>query len=675
MSQLNPRQREAIRYIDGPLLVLAGAGSGKTRVITQKIVYLIRDCHIAPRHIAAVTFTNKAAKEMKSRVAESLNKGEGRGLHVSTFHTMGLNIIRREHKALGFKPGFTIYDTQDCLSIIKELMRKAYGDDADVEAVQRCISHWKNAMIEPEQALYDAVGDEKKLHAARIYEAYNRQIKTYNAVDFDDLIRLPVQLFRGEAGILDKWQNRIRYLLVDEYQDTNTAQYQLVKLLVGARGALTVVGDDDQSIYAWRGAQPENLAHLQRDFPTLKVIKLEQNYRSTGCILQAANQLIDNNHHVFPKTLWSELGFGETIRILHANNEEHEAQRVVSQLLHHKFQTRSQFRDYAILYRGNHQSRLFERHLREHQIPYRLTGGTSFFTYTEVKDIMAYIRLVVNNDDDHAFLRIANTPRREIGPNTLQTLAAYATERGISLFDASFELGLEQRLSERAIKRVREFVEWVSRFSHRSESGDIKSLVKDLVGEIDYLTWLQDICRDASSAERKMENVDELIAWIGQLADQQEDSPGKNNGLDQIVSRLQLMDILDRQENEQERDCVNLMTLHAAKGLEFPFVYIVGVEEEMLPHRTSIEEDNIEEERRLAYVGITRAQKELTLTYAAKRKRAGEWAECQPSRFLSELPQETVVWDKDVVVADPEERQKRGQAYLANLRGILGESV
>ena len=671
MSQLNSRQREATRYIGGPLLVLAGAGSGKTRVITQKIVYLIRDCQIVARHIAAVTFTNKAAKEMKSRVAESLKKSESRGLNVSTFHTLGLNIIRREHKVLGYKPGFTIYDTQDCLSIIKELMRKTYGDDADVEAVQRCISHWKNALIEPEQALYEAVGDEKKLHAARIYEAYNRQIQTYNAVDFDDLIRLPVQLFRHHSAVLDKWQNRIRYLLVDEYQDTNTAQYQLVTLLVGPRGALTVVGDDDQSIYAWRGAQPENLALLQKDFPNLKVIKLEQNYRSTSCILQAANQLIDNNHHVFPKTLWSELGFGERIRVLHANNEEHEAQRVVSQLLHHKFQYRSQFRDYAILYRGNHQSRLFERHLREHQIPYRLTGGTSFFTYTEVKDIMAYARLIVNNDDDHAFLRIANTPRREIGPNTLENLAAYATERGVSLFDASFELGLEQRLSGRALKRVREFVEWVGRFSHRSENGDVKSLIKDVVAEIDYLTWLQDNCRDVASAERKMENVDELIDWMGQLADQQ----GDKARLEDIVSRLQLMDILDRQENEQDRDCVNLMTLHAAKGLEFPYVYMVGVEEELLPHRTSIEEENIEEERRLAYVGITRAQKELTLTYAAKRKRAGEWVECQPSRFLSELPSDTVVWDKDVVVADPEERQKRGQAYLANLRGILGESV
>ena len=356
---------------------------------------------------------------------------------------------------------------------------------------------------------------------------------------------------------------------------------------------------------------------------------------------------------------------------MHANNEEHEAQRVVSQLLHHKFQYRSQFRDYAILYRGNHQSRLFERHLREHQIPYRLTGGTSFFTYTEVKDIMAYVRLIVNNDDDHAFLRIANTPRREIGPATLETLASYATERRVSLFDASFELGLEQRLAERSVKRLRQFVEWVSRFSHRSEHGDIKSLVKDVVGEIDYLSWLQDICRDAARAERKMENVDELIAWMGQLAQQQ----GDKAKLDDIVARLQLMDILDRQENEQDRDCVNLMTLHAAKGLEFPFVFIVGVEEEILPHRTSIEEENIEEERRLAYVGITRAQKELTLTYAAKRKRAGEWVECQPSRFLSELPQDTVVWDKDVVVADPVERQKRGQAYLANLRGILGESV
>ncbi|WP_455204677.1 DNA helicase Rep [Kaarinaea lacus] len=671
MSQLNPRQRDAVRYIDGPLLVLAGAGSGKTRVITQKIVYLIRECNIAARHIAAVTFTNKAAREMKSRVAEVLGKGESRGLNVSTFHTLGLNIIRREHEALGYKSNFTIYDTQDCQSLLKELMKKSFGEDADVEVVQRHISHWKNAMVIPEEAIYQSLGDEKSLHAAKIYDAYRRQMKTYNAVDFDDLIGLPVQLFKTNAAILDKWQNRIRYLLVDEYQDTNTSQYLLVQLLVGPRGALTVVGDDDQSIYAWRGAQPENLAHLQRDFPPLKVIKLEQNYRSTGCILKAANQLITNNSHVFEKTLWSELGFGEPIKILHARNEDHEAQRVVSQLLHHKFQARNQFSDFAILYRGNHQSRLFERNLREHQIPYRLTGGTSFFTYTEVKDIMAYVRLIVNNDDDHAFLRIVNTPRREIGPTTLETLATYAADRGVSLFEAAYEFGIEQHLPQRSVARLRQFLDWVTRMTHRSEKGEVKSLVRDIVSETDYQTWLQDNCRDVASAERKMENVHELIAWIERLIDAND----SESDLSDVVSRLQLMDILDRQENEQERDCVNLMTFHAAKGLEFPYVFMVGVEEDLLPHRASIEDNNIEEERRLAYVGITRAQKQLTLTYAAKRKRAGEWEECQPSRFLSELPEDTVSWEKEVVAVDPQERQKRGQAYLANLRGILSESV
>ncbi|MDH5799990.1 MAG: UvrD-helicase domain-containing protein, partial [Gammaproteobacteria bacterium] len=553
-------------------------------------------------------------------------------------------------------------------SLLKDLMHKTFGGDDDLDFHQRHISHWKNAQISPQQALTEVVGSDavvKLTATARLYEVYDRHMKAYNAVDFDDLIRIPVELLQNDAAVREKWQNRIRYLLVDEYQDTNTSQYLLVKLLVGARGALTVVGDDDQSIYAWRGAQPENLALLQKDFFDLKVIKLEQNYRSTGCILKAANHLIANNPHVFEKSLWSELGFGETIRVIKARNEEHEAQRVVSRILQHKFQSRKAFKDYAILYRGNHQSRLLERHLREHQMPYTLTGGTSFFSYAEVKDVLSYIRLVVNNDDDHAFVRVANVPRREVGPGTLEKLATYATQRGISMFDASYELGLEQHMAQRSVSKLRAFTDWIGGFSHRAERGEVRTLVRDLVQEMDFETWLLDSSRDQAAADRKMENVAELLQWVDKLM-----SGPDAEDLGKVVSQLQLMDILERQENEQERDCINLMTLHAAKGLEFPYVYIIGMEEELLPHHSSIDEGNVEEERRLAYVGITRAQRELTFSYAEKRKRAGEMVSSEPSRFLNELPQDTVQWESGN--EDPEQRQQRGQAHLSNLRDILG---
>ncbi len=504
MSQLNPRQRAAVRYLDGPLLVLAGAGSGKTRVITQKIAYLISECGLTPRHIAAVTFTNKAAREMKQRVGALLSGKESRGLRVSTFHTLGLDIIRREHARLGYKPGFSIFDAQDSAALVRELMRKAFGDaNGQAEQMQWQISRWKNAFVLPEEAAAQAAvsGEAHQVAAAALYAEYNRHLKAYNAVDFDDLIMQPVLLFRAHPEALDQWQNRVRYLLVDEYQDTNATQYQLVKLLVGARQALTVVGDDDQSIYAWRGAQPENLALLQEDFPTLEVIKLEQNYRSMGRILKAANRLIANNPHVFDKSLWSEMGYGDPLRVIRARDEEHEAERVVSELLHHKFTHRTAFRDYAILYRGNHQSRLFERVLREHRIPYFLSGGTSFFAYSEVKDVMAYLRLLANPDDDTAYLRVVNTPRREIGPGTLEKLGGYASERGISLFAASFELGLEQHLSARAVERLRRFGEWLVHMGDRAERGDPVAAARDLVGEVRYEAWLMDTSKDERQAD------------------------------------------------------------------------------------------------------------------------------------------------------------------------------
>ncbi|MEW6646699.1 MAG: DNA helicase Rep [Pseudomonadota bacterium] len=668
MSNLNPRQHEAVRYIDGPLLVLAGAGSGKTRVITQKIAWLIQSCGISPQHIAAVTFTNKAAREMKERAGKLLQGKESRGLRVSTFHTLGLDIIRREGKHLGYKPSFSIFDATDSGNLIKELLRKENVNEDLLKELQQQISRWKNAFTTPEQAVTLASSD-GEMRAARIYGEYNRHLKAYNALDFDDLIMLPVLLFMQQPEVLEHWQNRIRYLLVDEYQDTNATQYQLVKLLVGARAALTVVGDDDQSIYAWRGAQPENLALLNQDFPRLKVIKLEQNYRSTGRILKAANQLIANNPHVFDKKLWSELGYGDPIRVVSCADEEDEAAKVVGLIIAHKFKHRTEHRDYAILYRGNHQSRLFEKALREQRIPYTLSGGTSFFAYTEVKDVLAYLKLLVNPDDDTAFLRAVNTPRREIGPSTLEKLGAYAGSRGVSLFTACFELGLKQQLSERAYERVEQFAHWLVDIGDRARRGDPIEAIRDLVREIDYDTYLKDTSNDIKAAERRMGNVYELLDWIKRLAEQEE---GSEPDITLLVNKICLLDMLDRNDEESAGDNVRLMTLHAAKGLEFPHVFLVGMEEELLPHRNSIELDTIEEERRLAYVGITRAQKTLTMTVATRRRRGGELVRCEPSRFLEELPRDDLEWEGNGVEVAPEVRQERGKAQLANLKDMLG---
>ena len=670
MAELNSRQLEAVKYIDGPLLVLAGAGSGKTRVITQKILYLVRECGIAARNIAAVTFTNKAAREMKARVGADLSKKESRGLKVSTFHHLGLTIIRKECKVLGFKPGFTIYDAQDSADVLKELMLARYNGDDGFESIQQHISRWKNAAIDPHEVVLPADADVVSTAASVIYDDYEKTLKSYNAVDFDDLIRLPVRLFQNNPEVLTRWQNQIRYLLIDEYQDTNASQYQLVKLLAGTIGAFTVVGDDDQSIYAWRGAQPENLALLKDDYPRLNVIKLEQNYRSTACILQAANKLIANNAHIFEKELWSHLGFGERITVLEARNEEHEVERVVTRILAHKYQNRTNFSDYAILYRGNHQSRMFERTLREHQVPYTITGSKSFFSYTEIKDIMAYLQLVCNSDNDRAFLRVINTPRREIGPATITQLSEYANKRSVSLCEAAYELGLAEYLPDRAVAKLRHFVEWLAVLSDRAKRGNTESLVSDLIAEINYESWLQDSCSTMATIERKLENINELVQWIERLIKNDE----RSDEFVDIISYLQLMDIMERQGKEEESDSVNLLTLHSSKGLEFPHVYIIGMEEKLIPHHASMD-DNIEEERRLAYVGITRAQKTLTFSLVQRRKRGGEMEECEPSRFLFEIPEEHLNWERIGGEVDPVKRQQKGRAHLDNLRNMLGEPI
>ncbi|ONM44813.1 DNA helicase Rep [Halopseudomonas pachastrellae] len=666
MSRLNPRQQEAVEYISGPLLVLAGAGSGKTSVITRKIAYLVKECGIRAQHIIAVTFTNKAAREMKERVGQLLRGPDARGLTVSTFHNLGLNIIRKEHQRLGYKPGFSIFDQQDATALITDLMHKDYGAEDGIEGIQAQISNWKNDLILPDEALAQAKTPQEQT-AASVYMHYQRTLKAYNAVDFDDLILIPVVLFRDNPDVLEKWQFRIRYMLVDEYQDTNASQYLLVKMLVGTQARFTVVGDDDQSIYAWRGARPENLALLKEDFPHLKVVMLEQNYRSTSRILRAANTLIANNPHVFEKQLWSELGYGEPLRVIRCRNEEAEAERVAVEIQNQHHQHKRAWRDFAILYRGNHQARLIELKLQHHQIPYHLSGGTSFFSRQEVKDLMSYLRLLVNQDDDNALLRVINVPRREIGPATLEKLGTYANERQITMYQACTEMGLGERLDARYTEKLQRFITWLDGIRKQCYEGDPIETLRRMVLDLDYENWIRQNCSSDEIAAKRMGNVWFLLDSIKSILEK--DDSGESN-IEDAIAKLVLRDMLERQEEEEDADRVQLMTLHASKGLEYPHVFIMGMEEEILPHRSSIEADSVEEERRLAYVGITRARKTLAFTFAAKRRQFGEIIDCAPSRFLDEIPPEDLEWEGSEE-APVEQKQARGKAALSNLRDML----
>ncbi len=669
--KLNPRQLDAMQYVAGPCLVLAGAGSGKTRVITSKIAYLIRECGYQARHIFAVTFTNKAAREMKERVAQTLGRKEARGLTVSTFHSLGLDLIRKEHQLLQLKANFSLFDDTDQMALLKELTEpELQGDKVLLQELVQSISRYKNDLILPTQALKRARTPEEQ-RTALFYERYQKQMSAYNALDFDDLILLPTLLLKTNAQVREQWQNRIRYLLVDEYQDTNTSQYELVKQLVGERARFTVVGDDDQSIYSWRGAQPQNLVRLQQDFPRLNVIKLEQNYRSKGRILKCANILIANNPHIFDKQLFSELDYGMPVRVLTAKNEDHEAEKVAAEIMGHRFMNRTGWKDYAILYRGNHQSRLLEKVLMQNRIPYKISGGTSFFSRTEIKDIMAYLRLLVNPDDDNAFLRVVNLPRREIGPATLEKLGHYANQRSKSLYAASFELGLEQHLHGKGLNNLRHFCEWLCRMSDNAARGNSEEVVRDLIKDIHYEEWLYETSPSPKAAEMRMQNVSTLYRWLTDMlaGDVQTDEPPLN--LSEAVARFTLRDMLERNEGDEELDQVQLMTLHASKGLEFPYVFMIGMEEGLLPHQTSIDEDNIDEERRLAYVGITRAQTELSFILCKERRQFGETVRPEPSRFLLELPQDDLQWENQAPQATAEQRQEKAKTGIANLRAML----
>ena len=663
-----------MKYIDGPLLVLAGAGSGKTSVITQKIAYLVEHCDIPARNIAAVTFTNKAAREMKARVNSLLSAQHPKGLTVSTFHNLGLTIIRSEIKTLRFKPGFSILDQEDCRNLLKELLvRHSELDDKLIDTVQNTISNWKNALLEPGDAtsVANSTGEQS---IAMLYERYQRALKAYNAVDFDDLIITPVMLFRQYPEVLAKWQRRIRYLLVDEYQDTNLAQYELVKTLVNEKQALTVVGDDDQSIYAWRGARPENLMQLQEDFPSLEIVKLEQNYRSTGRILGAANKLIDNNPHLMPKTLWSELGPGDPLRFITSENEDTECERVVNEIIDMRLKRRCKYSDFAVLYRGNYQAKLLEIKLQTQNIPYEITGGQSFYAKTEIKDVMAYLRLVINTNDDNALLRIINTPRRQIGPITLERLGDYANKRGLSMYAAIDEVALSASMPANNLERLKAFKSWITGVQKNIYSGNPIAAVNEMLSDADYLGWLHQNASSDPVAQKRWDNVNFLLAQLTQaLKTDQQDEPNKNSDstIENAISKLILRDILDRAQEESADDKVQLLTLHAAKGLEFLHVFMIGMEEGILPHKNSVGGGQIEEERRLAYVGITRAQRTLTMTSARQRTQFGETSSTTPSRFVDELPEDDLIRIGVGIETSEEDNQVAGEQSLAALKSLF----
>ena len=668
---LNSAQLEAVRYIDGPLLVIAGAGSGKTKVITEKISYLIHTCRVSPQNIFGITFTNKAALEMKSRLAKILGKTQTAQIPISTFHTLGLNILRKNPEKAGLRANFTLLDDQDSLGIIRALAESHVSlDKSEAENIAYNISRLKSASISPEQALSDP--SITNAITAKFYERYVRQLKAFNAVDFDDLISLPVQLFKNHLDIKQYWQRQVHYLLVDEYQDTNDSQYQLIQYLTEERQALTAVGDDDQSIYAWRGAKPENLHQLKTDFPRLKIILLEQNYRSTHAILNAANSLISHNPHLIEKNLKSTLGQGEPIRLIHCPNELIEAERIISEIISHQFKNQTLYSHYAILYRGNHQAALFEKELQTHRLPYKLSGSVSIFSRAEVKDVLAFARLVSNPNDDTALLRVINTPKREIGPTSLEKLGLYANARGLPLMRAIKELGFREQVTPKVIERLEQFSNFIHRHYQLAQNNlkNIGAQLENLLEELDYHGHLESQTKDEFLIKKRYENCLQVISFINQMA-QESNQNTNQNSLSEILNRLMLSQNSDQEEDLGNK--ISLSTLHASKGLEFPHVFLTGLEEGILPHQNSIESNTIDEERRLAYVGITRAQSHLTLSLCTTRNKFREKIKTIPSRFLKELPLDNLL----IEGSPPEneaEQESLNKSKLNELRNLFKRS-
>ena len=669
-ASLNLAQQDAVNHLRGPCLVLAGAGSGKTRVITHKIARLIQT-GVEGKRIAAITFTNKAAAEMRERARGLVGKAAGEVL-ICTFHALGVRLLREDGAALGLKPQFSILDSDDVLSLLKDC--GATTDAATARQWQWTISGWKNAGLDAAAALARAASEGER-QTAQLMARYEERLAAYQSVDFDDLIGLPLRMLQKHEQIAQKWQARLAHVLVDEYQDTNATQYELMKLLVGARGSFTAVGDDDQSIYGWRGATLDNLKRLPHDYPALKVIKLEQNYRSTGAILRAANSVIGPNPKLFPKTLYSELGEGEPVRVVDCDHEAHEADRAVARIQSlRQTSPHKEWRDFAILYRANHQARVFEQALRRAQIPYKVSGGQSFFDRAEIKDLCAWLRLWINEDDDPAFLRAVTTPKRGIGHQTLAALGEFAAKSRLSLFGALFSHSLSAALPARAVGSLHEFGREINDLRHRAQHTvgheAARAFLADWLKAIGYEQHLYDTSDTEPQAAARWTNVLEFCDWMaGRCGGQIDDAAGvtvtaERKTLLEVAQTISLISTLN--EREQDPNVVTLSTLHAAKGLEWPHVVLAGVIEGLLPFRpdedagAAAQAARIEEERRLMYVGITRAQRTLAVSWTRRRKKGREIVAAQPSRFIAEM-----ALDKTTVREDPREKLKALRAEFA----------
>mgnify|MGYP002717725144 CR=1 FL=1 len=667
LNSLNDAQRQAVAAPLGRQLVLAGAGSGKTRVLVHRIAWLHQVERASLHSILSVTFTNKAAAEMRQRIEQLLHVNP-QGMWVGTFHGLAHRLLRAHWREAKLAENFQILDSDDQQRLVKRVIRELGLDEQRWPArqAQWWINAQKDEGLRPRNI--QAGGDLFLATQLKIYEAYEAACARAGVIDFAELLLRALDLWRDKPDLLAHYQKRFRHILVDEFQDTNAVQYAWLRLLAKGGESLMVVGDDDQSIYGWRGARIENIQQFSSDFADTQLIRLEQNYRSTSRILKCANILIANNPHVFEKQLWSEMGHGDEIRVIRTRNEEAECERVALEILTEHLRTQRPYSDFAILYRGNYQAKLMELKLQHHQIPYRLSGGTSFFARQEVKDLMSYFRLLVNPDDDNAFLRVINVPRREIGSTTLEKLGNYASERGISMYAAADEIGLGAHLDARFTERLARFKRWMDGVRQQCAQNDPIAAIRSMVMDIDYENWLRQNASSDKVADARMGNVWFLVDALKNTLEKDEDG---DMTIEDAIGKLVLRDMLERQQEEEEgAEGVQMMTMHASKGLEFPSVYIIGFEEEILPHRSSIEADTIEEERRLAYVGITRAKRNLALTFAAKRKQYGEVIDCTPSRFLDELPPEDLVWE-GMEEAPVEVKAARGNDALAAMRAML----
>lgn len=657
---LNPQQQSAVTYCEGPLLVLAGAGCGKTRVITEKIAYLIKNQKATHFNIFAITFTNKAAKEMAGRAAKMVHLPEGEKLNISTFHALGMRIIREEIKHTPYRYGFSIFDSSETHNIVKDLLPKGSKRE-QINSIQWQISAWKNEGLKAEEL------DTKFLLAQEVYQHYQQRLVDFNALDFDDLILQALNLLQTNQEVRARWQEKMKFVLVDEYQDTNGSQYRLLRLLVGKHRNIICVGDDDQSIYGWRGAQAENLNILQQDFPELKVVKLEQNYRSTQTILGAAHDVIKQNPHAFEKKLWSDLGSGDLIKISPFNSPEAEAHQLSAEIDYQRILKKNKYADYAVLYRSNHQAKLVEQVFRSNNVPYVMSGGRSFFDFAEIKDLMAYIRLLCNPKDNAAFLRIVNVPRRGIGSSSLAKLAQSAEHAHISYFKAAGNDGVLSALPTRTSQKLKEFHAHIIALQKKVLAHvNADKIVDELVKEIDYVAWIAQTSKDKTSKFNRTKLVRDFQKWIRAFC------TDKNMNLIDVAAQITLQ---TNKEDGSEDDAIQMMTLHAAKGLEFGHVYMIGVEEGILPHRNSIEEETVEEERRLMYVGMTRAMRNLNISYVKKRKNRfaqdDDNFDVGPSRFLDELPQKYISGYGTVTKESAEKQQAKKMDHLAALKAML----